>query len=69
MPLNAIEKPLRWTAAWFEGDPLAGEYRFYAAHNRHFLAGPPATKAADEKPSVPFEGSKKKPRPAPASAG
>lgn len=25
-------------SAWFEGDPLAGEYRFYAAHNRHFLA-------------------------------
>ncbi len=24
--------------AWFEGDPDAGEYRFYMAHNRHFLA-------------------------------
>ena len=24
--------------AWFEGDPNAGEYRFYMAHNRHFLA-------------------------------
>jgi tetratricopeptide (TPR) repeat protein len=24
--------------AWLEGDPNAGEYRFYMAHNRHFLA-------------------------------
>ena len=24
--------------AWFEGDPNAGEYRVYMAHNRHFLA-------------------------------
>ena len=24
--------------AWFEGDPNATEYRFYMAHNRHFLA-------------------------------
>ncbi len=24
--------------AWFEGDPNAVEYRFYMAHNRHFLA-------------------------------
>jgi tetratricopeptide (TPR) repeat protein len=24
--------------AWFEGDPKAGEYRVYMAHNRHFLA-------------------------------
>ena len=24
--------------AWFETDPNAGEYRFYMAHNRHFLA-------------------------------
>lgn len=24
--------------AWFEGDPYAAEYRFYMAHNRHFLA-------------------------------
>ncbi|MGE4618581.1 MAG: hypothetical protein AAEJ04_02090 [Planctomycetota bacterium] len=24
--------------AWFERDPFAGEYRFYMAHNRHFLA-------------------------------
>ena len=24
--------------AWFESDPNAGEYRFYMAHNRHFLA-------------------------------
>ncbi len=24
--------------AWFEGDPSAMEYRFYMAHNRHFLA-------------------------------
>ena len=24
--------------AWFEGDPMAGEYRVYMAHNRHFLA-------------------------------
>lgn len=23
---------------WFEGDPNAGEYRVYMAHNRHFLA-------------------------------
>ena len=24
--------------SWFEGDPAAAEYRFYTAHNRHFLA-------------------------------
>ncbi|MCH2149236.1 MAG: hypothetical protein MK095_07360 [Phycisphaerales bacterium] len=24
--------------SWFEGDPNATEYRFYMAHNRHFLA-------------------------------
>ena len=35
---NCNRRAAELDTAWFEGDPNAGEYRFYMAHNLHFLA-------------------------------